>query len=187
MSHLWRKSKKEERRYKPEKVLDGEGREHLILKLDFPGDAYSRFSPSEQRRISPEAWAYLTEENRHMTGLVIEVKNAEMAGNKELQEEFQKTLFEESRFENFIQYRKRQMNTVKAWIRLFVGILVIALGILLRTFGPEGAGLFFQTIDILAWVVIWEAFDAFIFVRSQLKQKYLFTYRIRTAKIVFIG
>ncbi len=186
MHKIWKQSQKEERRYRPERELDANGREHIVIKLDSPDAAYSRFSPEGKRRIDPEAWQYLTEENRNIAPLVIEVKNHDMAGDPGLAAEFKKTLFEESRFQNFVQYRKRRMNAVKAWMLLLAGIVIITVSILLRAFASEGVGLFFETIDILTWVLIWEAFDAFIFVRAGLKRKYMFTYRIRAAEIVFI-
>ena len=185
IADIWRKSKKEERRYKPKTELDEQGRERLILKLDSPESAYSPFSVKEQRRISPEAWAYLTGENRHIAPLVIEVRNAEIADSPELQKEFKETLHEEGRFENFTQFRRRRMNAIKAWMLLFIGFFVIALSIFLNSTVSGWISFVVQTIDILAWVVIWEAFDAFIFVRAELKRKYMMTYRIRAADIVF--
>ncbi|MDR1093555.1 MAG: hypothetical protein LBL66_05345 [Clostridiales bacterium] len=181
----------EDKHYRRKVCYDDEGREIITLQLDHLRDAFSRFSPVGDRRINPEVKDYLISQNRRLGPLVVNVRNAAIAGKESMREGFRKTVSEEFRDDCARISRRITFNWIKSWLMLVVGIAILLLSTLGEHFSislpipfPD-ANIILRTADVLAWVVLWEAFDGLIFTRSSLRMDYLRAARLRLAEFLF--
>ena len=182
-SHL----RREDRKYRRPAVFDDEGREVVTLKLDSLKDAFSKFSPVGDRRINPEVKEYLTGQNRGLGPLVINVRNPDVADREGMREAFRKTVKEEFQFDCHRISRKITFNWVKSSVLTLFGLIILLFSILSVHIFPKftGDNIILRTMDILAWVVLWEAFDGFLFTRMSLRFEYLKAARLRLAEFTF--
>ena len=180
--------RKEDDKYRYEAAYDDEGREVIELQLSSLRDAFSRFSPTCARRINPEVKDYLNSQNRQLGPLVINVRNADIADREGMRNAFRKTVYDEFHYDCAHITKRMRFNLIKSWSLIVFGILIIVFSViaalLLDIFTPEN-NVIFRTVDIFAWVIMWEAFDGLLFTRHTLRMEYLRAARLRLAEFTF--
>jgi len=177
--------RKEDRGYRREIVCDDEGREVIQLQLDSLRDAFSRFSPVGDRRVNPDVKEYLVSQNKGLGPLVINVRNAEISSREGMREKFRETVSDEFRGDCAQISRKITYNWVKSCILMLFGIAILLFSILAGHWFNPNENIVLRTIDILAWVILWEAFDGIFFTRLTLRMEYLKAARLRLAEFLF--
>ena len=183
----YKRLREEDKRYKREAVYDDEGRETAALRLNNPGDAFSRFSTESDPRINPEVKEYLTAHSRGHGPLAVKVHSAGLASDGAARGTFQKTVREEFEYDCALIGRKISFNRVKSWSLVAFGVLILILSITLGFIfeSPAEYNVILRTVDILAWVVLWEAFDGLLFTGSHLRMEYMKAARLRLAEFTF--
>ncbi len=84
--------------------------------------------------------------------------------------------------EELIENRKRLVrNLVSSLILAIVGLGVLAVCLFLEHI--NSFEVIYRTIDIAAWVFLWEAFDVFFLRRPEKRRRYFLVYRLLNSKV----
>jgi len=81
--------------------------------------------------------------------------------------------------------RALKRNKTKTLIVLLGGLFVLSAAALLHYFLQDNLRVFLLSVEILSWVLMWEAFDSFFFERPQLHTRYAFLVKLSKAKYKF--
>lgn len=181
-----KKLKKDEKNY--ERVLDIDEGGSLIMDIKLPkvSDAYSQFSPDNGLRINPELKNYFEESNLFVKNpLKVKIYNNELETDVVGQNIFKKVFKETFYAERHKIYKKNKFNSLSSLVCLLIGLAILSVTLALGLQNID-LGLFFSSVEILAWVFMWEAFDLFFFRRTEFTGNFLRYSKMCDAEIEFV-
>lgn len=177
--------KKEDKAYLKKHDINTDGRLVIDIVLESASDAYSKFSPQHDKRLDPGLSEYIEAENVALQNpLHFKIYNNEYAADQASGEEFKALLMSDLKDKRYKAYKALRFNMLASIICLLVGLAVIALSVSLR-FIFDYIEVVYVSIEIMAWVFVWEAVDLFFFGRPELKLKYIKAARLTEATVSF--
>lgn len=177
--------KDKEKKYKPPLVFDEAGRMVIDVHLSDFSDAYTPFSPPDNRRIDEGLMDYLKAENPlRPYPLVIRVSGLSEKNDDDRRKEFENTLHTACDKERHHRYLAHRTCLFRSLVCLLGGLLILALSIVLQL-TLKSAEVILVSVEILSWVFIWEAADLFFFERPDLKRRYYYFAKLSTADLIY--
>ncbi len=178
---------REEKEYERKLDIDDKGRLVLDVKLGSISDAYSKYSPQKDLRLEPELKEYFESENIVLENpLVIKVYNDELKESKIEQETLTGILKNSFCCERRKLFKSRRFNNLVSLWCLIVGLVILAASFSIQ-FLPFLQNIIFSSLEILAWVFLWEAADLFFFQRPGLNARYVHYSKLCSADVEFFS
>lgn len=149
--------------------FDKDGRLVIPVKLNNIDDAYSKFSPSDKPQLDEDFIKYLLNNNAGKFLLLLKMENETLHKNVDERQKFENAL--KTEFYSLSVKKRKQItkNTVTSLILFLIGSLVLTLSILFVSTFP------LRSIEIAAWVFVWESVDRFFLRRPEMRREF-FTY-----------
>ena len=164
-------------------VKDEEGRSLIEIKVDNKDSVLSSFSTKEAI-ISNELAEFINHQLRPMTltnGIHLNLICDDITDEE-------KKIYD-SAIRNYYKHelieknRELTRNKVLVWVMGILGTIILAVSILLNVL--ERLTVFASVIDIVAWVLLWEAVDLHIFQRPKIEIEELRAYEIANSIITY--
>lgn len=164
-------------------VKDEEGRSLIEIKVDNKDSVLSSFSTKEAI-ISNELAEFINHQLRPMTltnGIHLNLVCDDITDEE-------KKIYD-SAIRNYYKHelieknRELTRNKVLVWVMGILGTIILAVSILLSVL--EKLTIFASVIDIVAWVLLWEAVDLHIFQRPKIEIEELRAYEIANSIITY--
>ena len=164
-------------------VKDEEGRSLIEIKVDNKDSVLSSFSTKEAI-ISNELAEFINHQLRPMTltnGIHLNLVCDDITDEE-------KKIYD-SAIRNYYKHelieknRELTRNKVLVWVMGILGTIILAVSILLSVL--EKLTIFASVIDIVAWVLLWEAVDLHIFQRPKIEIEELKAYEIANSIITY--
>lgn len=164
-------------------VKDEEGRSLIEIKVDNKDSVLSSFSTKEAI-ISNELAEFINHQLRPMTltnGIHLNLICDDITDEE-------KKIYD-SAIRNYYKHelieknRELTRNKVLVWVMGILGTIILAVSILLSVL--EKLTVFASVIDIVAWVLLWEAVDLHIFQRPKIEIEELKAYEIANSIITY--
>ena len=162
---------------------DDDGKAVIEAKIENSNDIFSKFNYDDGDKLTPDFTDFLWEKSR-----LVPI-NKDLRVNLYTNNEIQDTAVEKALKDHFkYEYieTKKEMQHLKQFSLVNLILGVIALAVLLVLSNVLNNYILVTVIDILAWVFVWEAFDAFFLERSHKKRKLLYLQKLYSADVEIV-
>lgn len=172
--------------FNEELELDEQGRYTIHVDIEQECDIYSKYSPDNHLRLDSELKDYFASETEHKKiPLKVSIYSDELFNDTKKQEDFKATYKSDFERERLRAYGKLHSNNTACLLYLLIGLSILAISLFIPSIHIFGSQVINLSIEILAWVFLWEVFDRFFFVRPELRNEYIHLLKLTVAEINF--
>lgn len=162
---------------------DEEGNAIIAIGLNKKEEFYDPFCDKSYKMLNRDMLEFIEHSAKQQPpndNLAIEITCEEEITEKEQNQmrDAIKRQFAEELIEN---KRKLLKNLISSLVLAIVGLGVLAVCLFLEHIGSFEV--IYRTIDIAAWVFLWEAFDVFFLRRPEKRMRYRLAYRLLNSKV----
>ncbi len=177
-----RNLRKEDNLQLKQMILNNDGKVTININLKDINDAYSPYAPKNEPLLNSAFKDYLLTDDKIIHDLVLVTENDKLYDSIYEQERYINAIRNDFKNDNYKVSKQMHFNTYKSIALLVFGMLILSLASIFSSLLND---IYLNTIDILAWVIIWEAFDGIFLYSRELRNQYIKIARIREANFLF--
>ncbi len=179
--------KKNDKTYNKNYEFNEDNKLIIHIELNNINEAYSHFSSKNDYRLNSELKDYIEKENIiGIHDLHFQINCPDLVNHLEEQDIFIKTIQTTFLDERHICYKKYRMCNLKSLLFFIFGFIVLSISIIGQLPSID-MPVIFSSIEILAWVFMWEAIDGFFLQRPEAFAKYIHKAKLTESTYEFVS